>query len=247
MKKTFLITTFSLIAALLIIGCSEDDNIDNYDIDDHVADEIAATIGNDNSGLSSEIVEIANLGDDYEMKSTKSNSDTVFSVDTTFFVTNQTDAIITFSYKKHMEYGYVFGSDALNLYYNGTADGSFDAPRLSSNNNRTSNWSLTGLEISSSYYILNGTTERSGVTQSKVGNKSQISSDMEITLSDVLIDKSSYVITEGKLYINIFGSINTESFDYNATVNYIGNGTAELDLNGKIYIIDIDSGEIISE
>ena len=212
---------------------------------EEIADEIAAALGSSNSGISDEIVEIAQLSDDYisELKSTL--SDTLYSADTSFTRTNPSGSVITYNYTFQMEYGYVFDGGKLNnFYYNGNASGSFDAPRIGSSDSRISDWTITGLEVSSSNYLLNGITTRTGVSQSKVRNKSNISSNSEISLVNVTINKSTFEIVEGTLEWSYTGTVDDQSHTYSVIVVYQGNGVAELTLNGIKYMINISSGEI---
>lgn len=247
MKRAFYLMSIVFIASLTSISCSkEDDKTENTTVVADVADDIAASMGSSNSGLSSEIIEIAELSGEYADEGLKSMaSDTVYSVDTNFTRENPAGTVITFNYSYQMEYGYIFEGSTLNrLYYNCTIEGGYDAPRISSADNRTSNWSLTGLDISSSAYILNGTTVRTGNSESKIRNKSQTYSDSQISLSNVKIDKSTLEIVEGTLTWHITGTVNAKSYDYNVIVSYLGNGKAELTIDGVKYTIDIESGEI---
>ena len=246
MKKSFKLLFVTLLTGALIMSCTKEEEKEaEIFATEEIADEIAAALGSSNSGISDEIVEIAQLSDDYisDLKSTL--TDTVFSVDTSFTRTNPSGSVVTYNYTFQMEYGYIFENGKLNrFYYNGNASGSLDAPRIGSSDSRISDWILTGLEVSSSNYLLNGTTTRTGVSQSKVRYKSNISSDSEITLTNVNINKSTLEIVEGTLEWNYTGTVNGQSYTYSVIIVYQGNGMAELTINGIKYIINISSGEI---
>lgn len=246
MKKVIYFLLVSLSIGILSTSCNkEDNNINDAAVTEEVADEIAAAIGESNSGLSSEIVEMADIADSYTETLKSDAYDTIYSVDTSFIRTNSAGTLITYNYSYNMEYGYVFMNGTLNnIYYQSGVDGEFDAPRLSSSNERNSNWVMTGLELSSSNYIINGETSRTAGSMSKIRNKSQISSKSQITVSNVKVNKSNLYITEGTLSWNISGTVNEQSFNYSATVVYKGNGTAELTINGVKYTINLSSGEI---
>lgn len=247
MKKTIYFMSIIALTSFMSISCSQEDEItDSTVVAEEVADDIAASLGSSNSGISSEITEIAGLADEYISDQLKSAlSDTVYSVDTSFTRENQAGTLITYSYSYQMEYGYVFDGVSLdNLYYKGSVNGSFDAPRIGSSDDRSSDWSLTGLEISSSNYILNGSTIRTGNSVSKIRNKSQVTSNSQISLSNVKINKSALTIIEGTLTWNISGTVNEQNYNFVAIVSYLGNGKAELILDGITYTIDIVSGEI---
>jgi hypothetical protein len=243
MKKVFYFMSFALIMCLSSTSCKKNDTTSTGDTQD-IADEIAASVGSSNSGLSSEIVSTAQLTKDY--KSLKSSViDTLYSVDTMFTKSSTSGAKITYNYSYNVKYGYVFDNNSLNnMYYNSVLNGSYDALRISSTDDRKSSWVVTGLPASSSNYVLNGTTERTGSSQSKVRNKRSFTSGSQITLTDVKVNKSSLLIVSGTLNWSISGTLNGQSYSYSAVLIYQGNGTAQLTLNGTAYTISLSTGEI---
>lgn len=242
MKKVFYLMSIALIMSMVWTSCENNDTNNASDTQD-IADEIAASVGSSNSGITSEIVSTAELTKEYE--SAKSSAiDTLYSVDTTITKSSTSGAIITYNYLYNIKYGYVFDDNGLsNMYYNSIIDGSFNAPRISSNDNRTSNWVMTGLPVSSSTYILNGTTERTGSSQSRVRNKRSFTSGSEITLTDVKVNKSSLKVVSGTLNWRITGTMNGQSYSYSAVLVYQDNGTAQLTLDGTTYTINLSTGE----
>lgn len=244
MKTTIKILFFFLLTGLIITGCKKDNNdaMSEEEIVEEVADDIAALIGSGNSGLSAEIVEIAELSEENMPESYK--SDTLLVVDTTITRTNPSGTLITYQYTYQMQYGYIFEDAKLRFFYNGDADGNFNAPRIASSGSRSSDWTIEGYEVSSTYYTLNGTTSGTSDTESKVRNKVKISSASQISVKNVKIDKSTLQILEGSLYLNITGTVDDQDFSYNVTIIYSGNGKAELTINGNTYIINISTGEI---
>ena len=247
MKKIKFLSVAIILSTVFAVSCNKDDNnsLSEEYITEEVADDIAASLGTDNSGLSSEITDVAELSDTYNDKSQNMLTDTLYSVDTSFSITNPEGTLITYSYTYHMEYGYVLSDNKLdNIYYNGDVNGSFDAPRIGSSDNRTSNWIMTGLDVSSSEYNINGTSQRNGSSQSKIRNKSTINTTSQISVSNVKVNKSTLMITEGTLNYQLSGDVNGQSFNYSAIVTYSGNGEAELSINGMNYTINITTGEI---
>jgi hypothetical protein len=246
-----MIKSFRLISILTLIilvgnSCKKTDNTIDTIVIDEVADDIAATLRASNSGLSSEIAMVTGLSNEYNSVARKSaESDTIFTVDTVITKSNIQGATILYNYTYQMNYGYVFnllGTD--NLFYSGEISGNFENRRIKITDERNSNWVVTGYENAFAEYILNGTTHRTGSTQSKVRNKSQMSSESQITLTNIRVNKSNQKITTGTMNWTITGEVNNIPYNYNATITYIGNDEIQLSLNDTIYIIDIALGEI---
>jgi len=245
MKKVIYLIVIISTLTFLVTSCNKDENnISETAITDDVADEIASSVGESNSGLSSEITGLAELANEYP-EAKLAAYDTIYSVDTSFVKANPAGTVTTFSYAYQMEYGFVMYNGVLNnIYYQAGVDGNYDAPRISGASNGESNWVLTGLQMSSQEYVFNGTTSRTGSSQSKVRNKSQITSSSNITLSNVKVNKSTLVIEEGTLSWTISGTVNGQTYSYSAVLVYSGNGKAELTINGMNYTINISSGEV---
>lgn len=235
------ITVFTSLAA---ISCSKEDDVVNPLIADEVAEEIAASLGNSNSGISSEVAEMAQLADAYSETTKSAMADTLISVDTLVSRKNPSGTLITYEYTYQMEYGYIFDGGNIQMYYNGSASGYFDAPRIASSDSRESSWILTGFEVSAGNYILNGTTSRTGNSRSKVGNEVQITSASQIVLSDIHVNKSTLAIESGSLSWEISGMVDEQSFSYTAVVYFEANETATLSLEGNVYTINLSAGEV---
>ena len=66
MKKTIYFMSIIALTSFMSISCSQEDEItDSTVVAEEVADDIAASLGSSNSGISSEITEIAGLADEY--------------------------------------------------------------------------------------------------------------------------------------------------------------------------------------
>ena len=243
-KRVFGLVSIALVSGMLLWSCNDDDdNSGNSAVTDEVADEIASGSGDYTSGISSEVVEVAELAEAYANDLKAASLDTVM-MDTTFTKSNSNSSY-SYSYDYDAELGYVFeGASLKSIYYLGDVSGSYDAPRRGATDSRSSEWILTGLEVSASAYVVNGTTERTSSSQSKVRNKNAMTSGSDIIVSNVKIDKSTLEILEGTLTWDIEGTVNGESYSYNAVLTYQGNGMGELTIDGMKYDINITSGEV---
>jgi len=83
-----------------------------------------------------------------------------------------------------------------------------------------------------------------GTFTSKVGDKTSSTSTVDVTLSNILINKSNKTITSGTATVTVSGS-NTKngSFNFTGSITFNGNGKATVTLNGTVYIVNLVTGE----
>lgn len=124
--------------------------------------------------------------------------------------------------------------------FNRTLDGSYESLRLISEDSATGSWEVSNL-ITGDAYILNGSYMRGGNQGSKVRLQNSFESTISVTLTEVTVDKQDYQITGGTGSFDISGSgTGGYSIDYEGTIIFLGNGTAEITINGNTYIIDLN-------
>jgi len=123
-----------------------------------------------------------------------------------------------------------------------TFKGSFDGPRLSSNDSGTSNVTIAGLAASAANYTVNGTYSRKGAFTSKVGNKASGSSDVEIVATNITLDKPSRAIASGTATITISGTAPAGAFSFAGTLVFNGNNKATLTVGTAVYIVNLLTG-----
>jgi len=242
MKRTIYFLLALLVAGTMFMGCEE--KLVDDPVADQVAEDIASTLGSSNSGISSEIQGASLLVNLYDLNAKTGITDTVYSTEKNFTSSNEEGTLITFNIDFDLNWGIIF-DEYLYVYYNSTVEGSFDAPRISSTDTRNTNWKITGLFQSSTEYILNGESERTGTAELKIGDQAEIISTSDIVYNNITVDKETLEITGGSLDWAITGTIDEDSFTYNATVVYQGDGKALININGHKYSIDIEFGEIV--
>jgi len=125
-----------------------------------------------------------------------------------------------------------------------TYKGSFDGPRLSSSNSGSANVTIAGLAPSATNFLLNGEYTRDGSFQSKVGNKASGNSHIDIVGTNITLSKPGRKILSGTATITITGTgPKGNSFSFNGTITFNGDGTATLNLSGGAsYTINLASG-----
>lgn len=248
MKKSVQLLCTLILTGLLIVSCSKEDTSSTIDTED-IAEDIAYSLSAENNGITSEFLYAAEAGDDYETASSKSaqttTADTLIVFDTNYYYSSPAGATTAYDFSLDINYGYVYQTGLADyMYYNSTIEGTVDAPRIYVSENRVSYWTFKGFEISYSDYTLNGTINRQGTSELKVRSKSKISSTSVIDFSDIKIDKSNYTIT-GSLNWVISGTINSENFQFEISVEYLGNGQANIIIEGIVYTIYISTGEFV--
>src|SRR3989338_20280 len=94
----------------------------------------------------------------------------------------------------------------------------YDAPRMSSDDQLTATVTATGLEPNAPSYVFNQTFLRSGSQQSKIKNNGSFTSSISVVTSNLTVNKSSYMIESGSATVTISGTSSTgDSFSFNGS------------------------------
>lgn len=127
----------------------------------------------------------------------------------------------------------------VNLNFSRKANGSYESLRLISDDKADSEWVMDNLVLGTEY-VLNGTYKREGTQASKVREQNSFSSTVEFTVTDLSIGKIKRRINSGSANLLITGQAsNGESFSFNGTVEFLGDGAATVTINGEVYDIDL--------
>lgn len=131
------------------------------------------------------------------------------------------------------------GNMPQQFQFNFSGKSSYDAPRMSSNDSSNAQFTATGLEPSATQYIFNQTYSRNGSQVSKVRNKRSFTSTINITSSNITVNKSTGEIISGAATVTVSGAgSGGDSFNYTGTLTFLGNKQATLVLgNGNTYSI----------
>lgn len=125
--------------------------------------------------------------------------------------------------------------------FNSNSTGAYNTQRLTSSDSTACNFMITGLQLSNSEYIFNGSFTRNGnqtfMTNRQAGN---ITSLMNLQITDLSVDKTDYQITGGTAVLTISGQTGQgNTFSYQGTLTFNADGTATLLINGNTYTIDL--------
>lgn len=113
---------------------------------------------------------------------------------------------------------------------------SYVTPKISSDDNSGFSGVVSGLQ--GLQLMLEGTFESTGVQEVSISDPMMISSQIEINLSSLVIEKLSLSIIEGDGSFSFTGSTQDEVFEYEGTIIFNGDNSATLIINGEVHIID---------
>lgn len=120
--------------------------------------------------------------------------------------------------------------------------GDFSSTHFSYDCSGLASLTLDGLQEQASAFKMNGGYEYEGTFIDNDQHRS-ISSSITMTLKDISISKSVHMITGGKGSYSISGSVPGKgSFKYTGDITFLGDGKAEVSVNGVVYVADMNIG-----
>jgi hypothetical protein len=159
-------------------------------------------------------------------------------------------AATTYSYKAKYSYTVYCNSsnkrDSVMSSY--SYSGSFNGPKLSSSNSGSSNLNVGGLLRADSVIILNGQYTQAGSFKSKVDTTNAGSNNVNLTISNIYIQKHLRLIKSGSASITVTGNVPKKgNFSFTGTIVFNSDNTAKLTLNGTVYIINLITGIVTKQ
>ncbi|WP_318309235.1 hypothetical protein [Flagellimonas crocea] len=124
--------------------------------------------------------------------------------------------------------------DSATYSYEKTATAS--TPRISATGSSSMSGSLDGLEADGSTYTLTGTYQ-GDYSQQLIVSKKNVESELNMQLNSLVIDKETDSITSGSGSFTLTGTSNNASFSYSGTIEFMGNGSATVTIEGQTYIV----------
>ena len=227
-----------------ITGCKNDaTGPDNGIPDDDAADLIAGMMGGSSStwGISGQLSDVARVAAGGSMGKMDAGGGFPVVVDTVWFVRDTATVLYTYHYAGLI----VFSTNVPGQIQVGfAAAGSFNAPRVQSQDTSGGAWVLSNLLIAYPEYRLDGTYWRNGATASKVREKTSYSSRASMAFSGLLINKSTGTLAGGNCTITLTGKTGDgRSFTKSATVTFFRGELPQLMIAGKRYYLNLALGE----
>ncbi|MEO1414381.1 MAG: hypothetical protein AAFW00_03840 [Bacteroidota bacterium] len=120
------------------------------------------------------------------------------------------------------------------------SDATYSTTRINSEDSVAFTGSIEGIEFSSNDYVLGGTYIRTG-TQDLTGPNQQIdlSSTLEFDLTGVIVNKGGNGIQSGVGTFTFTGNTPEETYSFDGTIQFNGNGTATVTINGETFVINL--------
>jgi hypothetical protein len=130
---------------------------------------------------------------------------------------------------------------AVDLTYNGN----FTSPKLNFEHSGLSDLKLKGLEEAAPNFLMNGLYKRSGSFEIKEGEKKSGSSSIDITVTNVAIDKTTHKIASGSSSFLLTGSVSGKgTFKYEGTVEFTGSDAAQLKIKSEVFLLNLNDGSV---
>jgi hypothetical protein len=257
--KNLLLTGIIILLGIFIFtSCNKDDEsiADEPATEVETAEMVASALASGTSGTASDIetaAALANVAVGYKstLKSSTTNDKSLScgeSADTTI-VTSAGSSLITYQNTKTYQYELICdeSENPVMLDVNFSYDGTFDAPRLTSSHSGSGDFEITQIEYTSDMYLVNGTWQRSGGFESKIGNLANRQATIQFELVDVAVEKEPKEIDNGTIHFSISGSSELGSFSYEGTITFTGNGEAIIEISGTRYVTNLETGEVEEE
>lgn len=226
---------FFVLTTLTFTSCDKKEEIINIISESDVIEIIETTFQNDIGGLTT------NLEDLTEQLIVAVTSAEV--CDTTYNNTIEKDhqgAQVQASYTSELTYEMLCNTIDLPQ----TADFSististYSTPRIESDDSSNFEGNATGLELSSTTLNITGNYNSVGTQDSDYRQQQSISSDFDIDLTSLKIDKQSRNIESGSGIFLFTASQNGDHFSYSGTITFNGNNTATIVINETTYEVD---------
>jgi hypothetical protein len=246
--KSRCLVIFPLAAFLLLLsgvdGCKKnDDAVDPsstaYLTEDDAADAFANVLagGQGTCGFTAQVEEAATVAAGTVIPKTSTTASTLF--DTT--VTRQRNGTYSYNYLFHYSYGL---AAANRFAFSYTMKGMYETPRMSSADSAAASLEVTNLLAGQTYTVV-ALYNRYGSQISKVRNKVSFRSTITISITDLLVDKTTKRITGGNATVSMSGQTSSaRAYAFAGTVTFLGAQQATLVINGRTFILDLALGTV---
>ncbi|MEL6673721.1 MAG: hypothetical protein AAFR61_16060 [Bacteroidota bacterium] len=120
------------------------------------------------------------------------------------------------------------------------AEGTYDTPRISSQDSSSFSGSITGLELTSPSTSWSGTYTQDAAQDLDFREERSILSKLEIDLNSLLVVKQSQEISSGAGTFSLEIEEDGETKSYAGSIVFLGNQTGTITINGETYPFQLD-------
>ncbi|NII29430.1 hypothetical protein HB364_30405 [Pseudoflavitalea sp. X16] len=227
------ITVLALSTGLLFASCKKDSEDKDEITDEEVAEAVTQSVSASSGGMVVQTESTAKMAGTTSFTCGQTK-------DTTIVGQSVSGAAISYNYSLNFNRTLTCSNGIPSLFqFNFTGSCNYSAPRMSSADNSTAQFSVTGLEPTSASYIFNASYVRNGTQQSKVRFQRSFSSTITITAANITVDKATQKIVSGTATVEFVGNgSGGYSVNRGGTLTFLGNNKATLALkNGSSYNI----------
>jgi autotransporter translocation and assembly factor TamB len=235
----------SLLLVTAFAACEDDSEKPQAISSEEAAAIMSASLASNSSGVSSVAKQSSEVtADAVDQNSGGRTQACGFSQNVSLSGSSPLGAAIQFSY----DFSYKFllscseetpESMSVDLSYSGD----FDGPKLSSEYSGTSEVDVTGLSQEEASFMINGFYKRSGSFSTKGDEIKSGSGSVNITIDEIAVDKDTHKIVSGTATLVIEGTISGKgTYKYNGTVTFNADMDAELNIKGKKFSVNLETG-----
>ncbi len=235
MKKLNLLLFSLILTVFFIASCNKVEEVIIEMSDEEAVETIEQCLAGEAGGFTEYMESLITV---YQ----STNDSCSLSGDTTI-ATSSSVGLTTYSYASIISYTLnCSGLTPNDLSISLNSSGSFDAPRVSADDTAGGTSTLSNLS-SGSAYDFDGVYNKSGTLVSKIGQKGNFQFSFAMTGTDIMIDKTTHIITGGTATFTFAGvgnNIGGTSFNYIGDITFNGNGSATVTLSGNNHTITIN-------
>lgn len=240
---------FPLLASALLwaTGCQKDDAPEANAISEaEAADLVGAAVAIEEGGLVVQIQEAIVRDEGTQVTAAQQNTALCgFVKDGTFAHSSQPGQQVQyqFTYQTQLSYQCVDGAvDQATWTLNGS--GMYDGPRRQTSFTSGGTWTLSQISGTGPYRF-NGSFERSGTYELRLRNRG-VTSQLSLNSEDIVVNRTSRQVESGTAFVNLSGqTAQRGAFSFTATLEFLGDQQGRLTVNGRSYLINLQTGEVM--
>lgn len=234
----------SLLLLVAVDSCKKnDDAVDPSSTanvtEDDAADAFANALtgGQSTCGFTTQIEEAATVAAGTIIPKVGGAASTLF--DTT--ITRQKSGAYSYNYVFHYSYGLAAANRFTFTY---AMKGVYETPRMSSSDSAAASLEVSNL-LAGQAYTIAALYNRYGSQTSKVRNKVSFRSTITVSVTNLLVDKTTKRITGGNATVSMSGQTSSgRAYAFVGTVAFLGAQQATLVINGRTFILDLILGTV---
>ncbi|NMH27800.1 hypothetical protein [Flavobacterium silvaticum] len=240
-RKSFLAAT-AILGGFILSNCSNDDAatpVNNEEQD--AVDAITYSVSSESNGLARTMESASAYADEQAVYTENPALECGMPYNSNFTDSfSGTNYSYNYSAARQAELNCTTEGEPATLLYSATYSGTYDTPRMASDDSADASLTISGLETTSASVTFTGSYERNGTQVSKIRNQNTFESTLTYSLDSVVFGKTSHNIESGSAAVTFIGTSSTgNTYNYSGNITFNGDGTATLEINGNTYTITL--------